>query len=80
MFLGMLGMTEEQVRDTYLAPLGLVDSEASHIISVKPYVSFFVTKGVLPIEVKAQYAIPIWGMNNPANHQFICQIKAYFKI
>ena len=80
MILGMLGMTEEQVRDTYLAPLGLVDSKASHSLSVKPYVSFFATKIALPIEVKLQYGIPVWGMNTPSQYQFIGQIKAYFKI
>ena len=54
--------------------------KASHSLSVKPYLSFFVTKGLLPIEVKAQYSIPVWGMDTQANHQLICQVKAYFKI
>ena len=72
-----MGISTEQDILNYFK---LNDEPASHILSVKPYVSFFVTKGVMPIEVKAQYAIPIWGMETPAQHQFICQVKAYFKI
>jgi len=64
--------------ETLLGLLG-AGGEASHILSVNPSVSLFMMKWALPMEFKFQYNIPVWGMNDNAQHATAFQIRAYFK-
>ena len=54
--------------------------DQTHILSLRPNVSFFFTGWVLPVDFKLAYFAPIWGKNSGAMHTVNLQIKAYFKI
>ena len=52
--------------------------EASHILSINPNISLYLTKFRMPLEFKLQYNIPVWGMNAQAKHTVMFQFKLYF--
>jgi hypothetical protein len=54
--------------------------DAAYTLSIKPNVSLFLTKTLLPLEFKFQYQLPVMGQNSIARNNLTLQIKAYFKI
>jgi hypothetical protein len=57
-----------------------METGATHLLTLKPNVSFFFTGWALPMEFKFGYFAPVWGQNQNANHTVNLQIKAYFQI
>ena len=54
--------------------------DQSHLLLLKPNVSFFFVGWKLPMEFKLSYFAPLWGMNERAGHTLSFQIRMYFKI
>jgi hypothetical protein len=62
------------------ALLGKLNTDPQHSLSVNPNLSVFFMKTFLPLELKFQYAIPVWGQNTMARHNATLQVKAYFAL
>jgi hypothetical protein len=76
---GNTGTALDQVLATLRTTLETAESP-THLLMLKPNVSFFFTSWVLPVEFKLLYGLPVWGQNNQAMNQVVLQIKAYFRI
>ena len=73
--------TDAQVKGLINAIDGLNAKEGNtYLLSVKPNVSFFLTKTPMPLEFKLQYALPVWGMRNMARHSITAQVRVYFAL
>jgi hypothetical protein len=61
-----------------LENLGAADP--SHMLKVKPNISFFFTKWFLPTDIGITYGIPVWGKNALARHEITLKVKLYFAL
>lgn len=63
------------------AALQLKDQDPSHLLTVKPNVSVFITKTPMPLEFKLTYTAPVWGKNiEQAKHSVSLQARLYFAL
>ena len=51
----------------------------SYLLSVSPNVSLFLTKFVIPMEIKVGYTLPLVGKNAFATNTVVIQLKAYLR-
>ena len=51
----------------------------SYLLSVSPNVSLFLTKFVIPMEIKLGYTLPLVGKNAQAVNTVVLQLKAYLR-
>ena len=51
----------------------------SYLLSVSPNVSLFLTKFVIPMEIKVGYTLPLVGKNAQATNTVVLQLKAYLR-
>jgi hypothetical protein len=65
---------EKTIKDNVAA------DEPTHMLKVKPNISFFFTKWVLPTDIGLTYGIPVWGKNNLARHEITLKVKLYFAL
>jgi hypothetical protein len=56
------------------------EAEPTHILKVKPNISFFFTKWILPTDIGITYGIPVWGKNSLARHEITLKVKLYFAL
>jgi hypothetical protein len=57
------------------------DQDPTHLLTVKPNVSVFITKTPMPLEFKLTYAAPVWGKNiEQARHSVSLQARLYFAL
>ncbi|MDR2142846.1 MAG: hypothetical protein LBP29_00570 [Treponema sp.] len=58
----------------------LTEDEPTHMFKVKPNISFFFTKWILPTDIGITYGLPVWGKNNLARHEITLKVKLYFAL
>ncbi|MDR2662545.1 MAG: hypothetical protein LBC31_06060 [Treponema sp.] len=59
----------------------LEDQDPTHLLTVKPNVSVFITKTPMPLEFKLTYTAPVWGKNiEQAKHSVSLQARLYFAL
>jgi hypothetical protein len=56
------------------------EDEPTHMLKVKPNISFFFTSWFLPTDIGLTYGIPVWGQNNLARHEITLKVKLYFAL
>jgi hypothetical protein len=75
---------DENIKNAYAglpAALQLKDQDPTHLLTVKPNVSVFITKTPMPLEFKLTYTAPVWGKNIPmAKHSVGLQARLYFAL
>ncbi|MDR0585923.1 MAG: hypothetical protein LBG26_01655 [Treponema sp.] len=59
---------------------GLDEADPTHMLKVKPNVSFFFTKWFLPTDIGITYGLPVWGKNSAARHEITLKVKLYFAL
>jgi hypothetical protein len=57
-----------------------LSNDPSHMVKVKPNVSFFFTNWFLPTDIGLTYAIPVWGKAEMARHEITLKVKLYFAL
>jgi hypothetical protein len=56
------------------------DNTGSTLLSIAPSVNLFTTALVIPMDIKVQYSIPVYGVNANASNTLIIQWKLYAKL
>jgi hypothetical protein len=55
------------------------DGDTAYILRFEPSIGAFITALPLPLEVTAQYSIPLLGQNEVASRRLITQLRAYVR-
>ncbi|MDR0403811.1 MAG: hypothetical protein LBH35_09520, partial [Treponema sp.] len=58
----------------------LTEDEPTHMLKIKPNVSFFFTNWFLPTDIGLTYGLPVWGKNDMARHEITLKVKLYFAL
>jgi hypothetical protein len=58
----------------------ITEDEPTHMLKVKPNISFFFTNWFLPTDIGLTYGIPVWGQNTLARHEITLKVKLYFAL
>ena len=70
--LGNLGLSSSDIDRT-------VDGDTSYMMRFEPSVGAFITALPVPLEITAQYSIPLLGQNEVASQRLITQLRAYVR-
>jgi hypothetical protein len=60
-------------------PIDPTGDTASYALSVSPNVSLFLTKFIIPTEIKVGYTLPLVGKNAYATNTVVVQLKTYLR-